>query len=150
MVEYICCISIENATFGLVWKSVSGNAPKRTKHVPGDNGCYYWKQHLSFLLSLSHSTIVNFNMCVRFPAIYIKWNSLGKRTHSVHMISWCSLTLDLKLMSAARTFSCGDVNRTGWFRINVSLRPVRVMDLAVLLLSEITPFCDHKKNRPIF
>ena len=47
VVEYICCISIENTTFWLVWKSVSGNAPKRTKHVSGDNGCYYWKQHLS-------------------------------------------------------------------------------------------------------
>lgn len=47
-VKYICYISIENATFQLVWKSVSGNAPKRTKHVSDDNGCYYWKQHLSF------------------------------------------------------------------------------------------------------
>lgn len=40
MVEYICCISIENTTFWLVWKSVSGNNPKRTKHVSGNNGCY--------------------------------------------------------------------------------------------------------------
>lgn len=41
--------------------------------ITGSNIC------LSFFLS--HWTIVNFNMCVRFPAIYIKWNSLGKRTH---------------------------------------------------------------------
>ena len=81
VVEYICCISIENTKFWLVWKSVSGNAPKRTKRVSGDNGCYYWKQHLSlFSPPDSHSTIVNFNMCVRFPRIYIKWNSLGKIT----------------------------------------------------------------------
>lgn len=44
----------------------------------------------------------------------------------------------------------GDVNRTGWLKMNVSLGLVFLMGLAVLLLSEITPFCDHKSMVPYF
>lgn len=59
--------------------------PKRTKHLSGDNGCYYQEQHFSlsfffFNFSDFYSSTVRFNGYVRFPAIQIKRNSLGQIT----------------------------------------------------------------------
>lgn len=106
-----------------------------------------------FFLSFSDSrwTTVNFNMCVRFPEIYIKWNSLGEITLK------CPYDFMLQSQLRSKTNVSSSYILLGRCQQNMLVQnecvPVTVflMDLAVLLLSEITPFCDHTyKNRPIF
>lgn len=114
------------------------------KHWSGKNWYYYWGESCLSLLYIHrlpccYSTTVNFKMHVRFPAVYRKMELFGGDISCMSIWFHASFSnLDLMFVSLSHTISRGDDNRMCQSRMNVSLCLELLMNLSLLLHSEIT------------